>query len=149
MVTPDGHASRSHPSDEPDALLGDDGRDGPDGRRHLRSTLALARVETDQVLVDTDRFDDLDSVMPRCVERDDGYRYSVAWVDCIARGARTGRAVLTRARPRAAPTPSRRVCTSGPSRLAVPFSAPGGPREPVDRSGPSTRSGSTAHRATR
>jgi decaprenylphospho-beta-D-ribofuranose 2-oxidase len=61
-----------------------------------RATLKLLPVETDQVVVDTDRFDDLDAVMAAMEQGDDQYRYSVAWVDCTAGGRRAGRAVLTR-----------------------------------------------------
>lgn len=60
-------------------------------------TLRLIAIETDRVLVDTDRFNDLESVMRAMVSGDDAYRYSVAWVDCMTRGPRMGRAVLTRA----------------------------------------------------
>ena len=44
--------------------------------------------------VDTDRVADLDDLMARMVEGDDGYRYSVAWIDCLATGriARSRRA---------------------------------------------------------
>jgi decaprenylphospho-beta-D-ribofuranose 2-oxidase len=93
--------------------------------------LRLLAVETDRMVVDTQRCDDLDAVMSAMSTGDDAYRYSVAWIDCMARGARLGRAVLTRgdhaktedlpvgerARGRAAPRPSR---------LRVPFPAPGG-----------------------
>lgn len=59
-------------------------------------TLALRRIETDLIAVDTDRTRDLDECMDLLVGGDAGYRYSVAWVDCTASGARLGRSVLTR-----------------------------------------------------
>jgi decaprenylphospho-beta-D-ribofuranose 2-oxidase len=46
--------------------------------------------------VDTERFNDLDSLMAAMVSGDDSYRYSVAWIDGTARGAKLGRGVLTR-----------------------------------------------------
>ena len=68
--------------------------------------LRMLEVETDKMLVDTDRFLDLDTVMAAMEEGDARYRYSVAWVDCAALDRRAspgrrhrplaGRAVLTR-----------------------------------------------------
>ncbi|HMA47849.1 MAG TPA: FAD-binding oxidoreductase [Frankiaceae bacterium] len=61
-----------------------------------RVTLRLMPVETSLVRVDTERAVDLDDCMARMSARDDDYRYSVAWIDCLARGAAMGRSVLTR-----------------------------------------------------
>ena len=58
--------------------------------------LSLTRVETDHMVVDTDRFDDLASVMTEMRLHDSDYRYSVAWVDCMTAGSKMGRSILTR-----------------------------------------------------
>ncbi|GAA4068359.1 FAD-binding oxidoreductase [Streptomyces shaanxiensis] len=62
----------------------------------LTATVQLQPVETSLMSVDTERARDLDDLMARLVATDDHYRYSVAWIDLLARGAETGRAVLTR-----------------------------------------------------
>ncbi|MFF9159446.1 FAD-binding protein [Streptomyces longwoodensis] len=62
----------------------------------LTATLQLQPVQTSLMSVDTERATDLDDLMARLTTGDDHYRYSVAWIDLLARGAATGRAVLTR-----------------------------------------------------
>ncbi|MFI8190636.1 FAD-binding protein [Streptomyces sp. NPDC085946] len=62
----------------------------------LTATVRLQPVETSLMTVDTERATDLDDLMARLTATDHRYRYSVAWIDLLARGAATGRAVLTR-----------------------------------------------------
>ncbi|MGW2957274.1 FAD-binding protein [Streptomyces sp. NPDC001220] len=62
----------------------------------LTATVRLLPVETSYMTVDTERATDLDDLMHRLTTTDHRYRYSVAWIDLLARGAATGRAVLTR-----------------------------------------------------
>jgi len=59
------------------------------------ATLRLVPIETSRMLVDTERSEDLDTCMARMSEADDDHRYSVAWVDSLARGRHLGRSVIT------------------------------------------------------
>ena len=95
-------------------------------------TLRLLAIETDQVLVDTQRFGDLDGVMSAMRSGDAQYRYSVSWVDCMTKGAHMGRAILTRGEH----APRDRVGEAtllGPksAKLVVPFDAPSGLLNPL------------------
>ena len=90
------------------------------------ATLDLLPISSDRVLVDTERFDDLDGVMAAMVEGDHRYRYSVAWVDCASRAGR-GRAVLTRGdHERGEDRADATLRPPRPARLAVPVTAPPG-----------------------
>jgi decaprenylphospho-beta-D-ribofuranose 2-oxidase len=71
------------------------------GGMGLTGAVAEARfrahpVTSAHMRVDTDRLDDFDAVLAAMSEPDT-HRYSVAWIDLLARGRRTGRSVLTRA----------------------------------------------------
>jgi decaprenylphospho-beta-D-ribofuranose 2-oxidase len=62
----------------------------------LTATVRLLPVETSWMCVDTERARDLDDLLARLTATDRYYRYSVAWIDLLAKGSATGRAVLTR-----------------------------------------------------
>jgi len=62
----------------------------------VKATLRLTKVETAWVVVDTERFGDLDEAMSAMDTMDHAYRFSVAWVDCSSRRRSLGRSVLTR-----------------------------------------------------
>ena len=62
----------------------------------IRACFDTIAAPTSAVRVDTDRYNDLDSLMAAMVAGDDNYRYSVAWIDGTAKGAKLGRGVLTR-----------------------------------------------------
>lgn len=65
----------------------------------LDATIRMRPVESSRISVDIDRAGDLDEVMALLADpSDDQSTYSVAWIDCQARGRSMGRSVLTRGR---------------------------------------------------
>ncbi|HMD46031.1 MAG TPA: FAD-binding oxidoreductase [Acidimicrobiales bacterium] len=102
----------------------------------VSARVSLRAVESAWMLVDTDRAADLDSLMALLEAADERSSYSVAWIDCGARGRRLGRGVVTRgehAVPGDLAAGARRdpfaVRLGG--RLTVPFDPPGGLLNPL------------------
>ena len=62
----------------------------------LDATVRLLPIETSRCSVDTTRTPDLDTLLALMDEGDRYYRYSVAWIDLMAKGSRLGRSILTR-----------------------------------------------------
>ena len=97
----------------------------------LSAKVRLRSVNSAFMRVTTERHRDLDALMAALVRVDTSQRYSVAWVDCAAGGARLGRGVLDAgdhasrsdlpSRRRAAP-----LSAPGPQRLSLPVAAPDG-----------------------
>jgi len=96
----------------------------------VSATIDLLAIETAHMLVDTERAGDLEQVMAAMQSGDRHYRYSVAWIDCLARGRRLGRSVLIREDHAAAgdaPDVRRRSSSAVPvARLAAPRWMPNG-----------------------
>ena len=62
----------------------------------LDATFELIPTETRFIRVDEERCPDLDAMFQAMEESDSAYRYSVAWIDCGARGKHLGRGILGR-----------------------------------------------------
>ncbi len=63
-----------------------------------QATLGVERLPSGWVAEDVDRTDGLEQTLA-LMAAEDGHRYSVAWLDLLASGARYGRAVISRADP--------------------------------------------------
>lgn len=62
----------------------------------LEVTMRLLPIETSRMSVDTSRVPDLDALFEAMNSPEDDVRYSVAWIDPLAKGRNLGRSVLSR-----------------------------------------------------
>ncbi len=62
----------------------------------LDATIRLLPIETSRMRIDTSRIADLDALLSTMSSGDDEVRYSVAWIDLMAKGRNLGRSVLSR-----------------------------------------------------
>lgn len=92
----------------------------------VTASFRLRAVETGYVTVDRERARDLDDALERFDATDQRYRYSVAWIDALARGRRLGRSVLLQANdtPAAAIRDRARARRASSRSRAVPFDLP-------------------------
>ncbi len=90
-------------------------------------SISLLAVETSRIRVDTERLANLDDLMAAMEEGDKAYRYSVAWVDCLAKGRSLGRSVLTRGdHATLAELPAKQRATARAFDPQVPLGVPAG-----------------------
>ncbi|HEV7588420.1 MAG TPA: FAD-binding oxidoreductase [Longimicrobium sp.] len=111
--------SREQEADAFRATLGGMGLTGAIVSARLR----LTRVESAWMTVDQLPTRDLDDALARFADADAGHRYSVAWIDALAKGRALGRGVLMQgdhAPASAAPAKATRRTVRG-----VPFDLPG------------------------
>lgn len=95
LLAPGGQVFTCSPRENPEifwATLGGMGLTGI----ILRARMRLRRVETAYIQVDYQRARNLDEALSAMTETDDRYEYSVAWIDCLARGPSLGRSILMR-----------------------------------------------------
>lgn len=129
LQTARGETLDCSPEENADAFSATVGGAGLTG--FIRSArLRLQPVETAHVVVDFEKTRDLDGAIAAMNESDHLYEFSVAWIDCLARGKSLGRSVLMRANPaKRTDLPGRSgdplaIRRHGP-RL-IPFDFPGG-----------------------
>ena len=95
LLLADGSVAGLSPTDRPDLFWATVGGMGLTGII-VEATIALLPIETSRLRVEATRVDDLDTLLSTMEEGDHRYRYSVAWVDVLAKGAHLGRSVLGR-----------------------------------------------------
>ncbi len=95
MMLADGSTTVVGPHDNPALFWATTGGMGLTGIM-LDATIRLLPIETSRMRVDTSRVPDLDTLLATMSSGDDDVRYSVAWIDLVAKGRHLGRSVLSR-----------------------------------------------------
>ncbi len=93
LALPDGTRRTLTPEHDPEEFWATCGGMGLTGTV-VEATIDLHPIETSLLKVDTDRVPDLDTLLTLLVEGGRVHRYSVAWVDFLAKGRSLGRSVL-------------------------------------------------------
>jgi FAD/FMN-containing dehydrogenase len=89
----------------------------------VAAELRLRKIECPFVYTESIRFPALNDFFDLCRESDVAFEYTVAWIDCMARGRRLGRGIFFRGNHESvAPVSGRGGRAS--SRLSIPFDAP-------------------------
>jgi decaprenylphospho-beta-D-ribofuranose 2-oxidase len=95
MVLADGSVVVIGPNDNPTLFWATVGGMGLTGFM-LEAKIRLLPVETSRMCIDTTRLSDLDELLATMSRGDDDVRYSVAWIDLVAKGRHLGRSILSR-----------------------------------------------------
>lgn len=109
LMVASGEVVRCSATEDPDLFWATIGGMGLTGVI-VSASVRLMRVESAWYDVEYRRYGDLDGVLEGIRDTNAGYRYSVAWIDCLASGRSLGRSVLMLGRDvRAADLP-RKLC---------------------------------------
>lgn len=93
LALPDGTVRTLTPDETPEEFWATCGGMGLTGTI-VEATVALRPIESSLISVDIDRAPDLETLMTLLSEGESRHRYSVAWIDLLARGRHLGRSVL-------------------------------------------------------
>jgi len=93
LLTPTGALLPCSPTENEDVFWATVGGAGLTGVV-LIATVRLQPITSAYIKVDYRQCTNIDAVLAAIHETDDNYKYSVAWVDCLSKGAKLGRSVL-------------------------------------------------------
>jgi FAD/FMN-containing dehydrogenase len=124
LLTADGDTLHCSPTEHAEVFWATVGGMGLTGMI-LDARFRLRRVESPWLRVDYRKARDLDETLAIFAASDAASPYSVAWIDCLARGRTTGRAVIMHGDHATAAEARRSSSATRPRRHAVPFDMPG------------------------
>lgn len=127
LLTPKGKSIACSPDKDSDVFWATVGGIGLTGII-LTATIQLQRVESAYMKVDYRRTRNIHEALEAIRETDAHYQYSVAWVDCLAKGASLGRSILMlgdHAAPNALPSGRDPFGARPRKKPGVPFDFPG------------------------